>query len=1251
MKVTFIYPRFRKFNDDVAQFDPGFVEYFLADFTTPPSLGIPIMASWTPPEVEIELIDDNCGEAIDYTAPTDLVAINCFTPQATRAFEIADEYRRHGKKVIMGGFFPSMAPDECLAHCDSVNLGEVETTWETILQDAARGELKPKYRGGNRFDLSKLRIPRRDIFYNKDSYDWEEDLVQVTRGCSFTCAMCAIPAHMGSRLRLRPIDQVIEEMQTLKFENVYLADDTLFFQQRRVAEYAEELMRRLEPLGKKYFVSSTMALRTDEAFLDLCARAGVRNFYCTMNVDPVSIRALQGSRKERQLLVDLVKKLEDREIRFFGSFAVGREWDDTSIADRILDLYVEANIKTSEFFLFTPYPGSVLWDRLERQNRIFDREWGHYNGAHVVAEHPNMSVEELEEQFRKVWREFFKLQKEQNVAYLEPSTYHEGAQVVGKPLQRRKAPGQAVVTGMGILSPIGNTIDTVTESLRAGRSGLAPITRFDTSHFRTNIGGEIRGFDPHARVTDDEVESLHDRYLLYAVTTARQALEDAGIRCPAPGGVRRDIALVLGTCNGGLLSAEEEYAWKHGLSDKAFDEETNLRAQLYGFGKAMASALGIGGETWVVTTACSSTTGALGLAQTLINRGLYKTVVVGGSDSLCVANMSGFDAIKATSTGTTAPFSLPEGLNVGEASCFWVVEEMESALLRSARCYARLVGHATSSDAYHPTSPDPRGEGASRTLAAALDDCTLTLDDVGCINTHGTGTSANDRAEARGINRMLNGTPKPAVSLKAFFGHCMGTAGILEATCNVLAMREGFIPPTLNYGEPRPGCELDVVPNEARQEAYHAFLSANYAFGGNNAAIAVSTWDHHAALPKERAAQRVVITGAGMVSSIGVGLEPTLKALREGVVGIGGVDALGLEPLSSSRAGLVPPLRSADIDRRLDFSGMNKLSTMAAGAARLALADGELRITRRNGDDIGIAMGVCNGPPETDHMDSVFKSGTYTGDIACFSNVVANSTAGWVSNALCVRGANTTLSPGLHAGLQSMAYAYLMLSGGRMPAMLACAADEVYPQSYYNYDLIGFLAQGDDERDYRLRLEHLKRKVIGEGAAALLMEGLETARDRGANILGEVLGYGMAMDAGPFIGQNMSPEGMQAAVTMALERSGVAPADIDLVVWAPQGNAQDRKVLEAIAAVCGDRPLPWATTAFHTGFVEAVTALQSLGAVLGALRDGNGLWAQRTGLDELDRNVPVGDVRTVLTCGSSDLGYNFALVAKPGPVT
>ncbi|MFW5959514.1 MAG: beta-ketoacyl synthase N-terminal-like domain-containing protein [Chitinivibrionales bacterium] len=1245
MKIAFVYPRFEKFLSDNPELDSGLSDYFLGDFTTPPSLGIPILSSLTPESHEKILIDDNSGDLVDYKAGYDLIAINCFTPQASRAFEIADGFRAEGVKVVMGGFFPSFMPELCLEHCDSVCTSESEPVWGLILRDAEHNELKRVYRGGCRVDLDSLPTPDRSIFYNKGSYDWEEDLVQVTRGCMYKCAMCAIPAHMGTRMRFRSVERVVEEIKGLKYENVYLADDALFFPKRCVLDYSSELLKALIPLNKKYFVSSTAALNTDSGFLDLMAEAGVKNFYCTMNVDPVSIKALQGDKRSVETIVELVKSIEGRGIRFFGSCALGRDWDDNSIADRILDLYDKAGIKTSEFFIFTPYPGSPQWGRMERQNRIIDKDWRHYNGAHVVCKPERMSSDELYGEFIKVWNEFYRRLKGQHLSNLEPSTWEEGRQIIGKPLQRKGVPGAAAVTGMGIISPIGCTHSEVTDNLRAGRHGLRGIKRFDASPFTANHAGELKEFRPEDYLTEEELESYDDMYLIYSIAAARLALEDAGI------GVSEDTALLAATCNGGLLSGEEEYKWKHGKSDIPFSERINLQAQYYGYGKALAASLGIKEGGWIFTTACSSTTGALDLAKTLIARGDCKRVLVGGADTLSLANLAGFDGLKATSSEITAPFSLPTGLNVGEGAGFWVVEEMETALLRNARIHARIDGGATSSDAYHPTTPDPRGDGVMRTLSKALDESGLSISEIGYLNAHATGTEANDKAEVKGVKKFLGDIEIPVVALKSFFGHCMGSTGIIEATCGVLAMNRGFIPPTVNYTDPRPGCEIDCVPNQARESDYNAFISSNYAFGGNNAAVVISAWDSEIKRNKHKK-KRVVITGTGAVTSIGLSIDENLESLRTGRSGLVSAESLGTESVESELAGLIKEYRARDIDRRLSFSGIsNKISRFAVTSSWEALNRSGIRISRRNSGDYGVVMGICNGSPETAHMDRVFSTENNEADVICFSNITANSVAGWVSNQLVLKGSNTTLSPGHHAGLQALFYAVSDVSDQKSEGIVVSCSDEVYPQTYYNYNLLGFLYSGDEERDYRIRLNERKKKVLGEGSASLFVETLDTAEQRGAEIFGEILGYGMTLDADPFLEQSLDHSGMIRAGTRALDDSGLMGEDIDAVVWGPQGNVQDYKVIGAAQELLGKeriKDIPFISTSLYTGYIESASSLHAVACTLSSLKKGDGLWDSKTE-DVLPGSKADGEIKNILVLAGSDTGYNYSVCIRLNP--
>jgi 3-oxoacyl-[acyl-carrier-protein] synthase II len=486
-------------------------------------------------------------------------------------------------------------------------------------------------------------------------------------------------------------------------------------------------------------------------------------------------------------------------------------------------------------------------------------------------------------------------------------------------------------------------------------------------------------------------------------------------------------------------------------------------------------------------------------------------------------------------------------------------------------------------------------------------------------------------------------------STKSFFGHCMGTTGLLEATCNLLAMNAGFVPPTLNFSQARPGCTLDYVPNSARAKEYSAFISANYAFGGNNAAVVVTQWDKPAHARKKPDA-RVVITGAGCVTSLGLGLDATLTALRCGRTGIGPAVRLGNETSRSKNAGLVPDFTAAEVDRRLDFSGMNRISTYATAASRLALDNAGLRVGRSNADRVGIVMGVCNGPPEEDHMNRVFSTPDYQADINCFSNITANSTAGWVSNALCLRGENMTLAPGPHAGVASCAYAYNALLEGRAEAMLACASDEVYHRMFHNYDMIGFLKQDNAETEYRLDLSDAKRKVIGEGAASLVLETLENARCRNAPVLAEMLSYAMTSDGTEFSGQSLSCDGLLAACETALLRAGIAWQDIGLAVWAPQGNAQDKKVLDILEShLWSISPqVSLVGTTLHTGYIETASILVAAACACEALRTGNTLWPQRTGMPQIDNKELSCTPVHMLVLASTDVGYNFTMVLKKG---
>jgi len=808
---------------------------------------------------------------------------------------------------------------------------------------------------------------------------------------------------------------------------------------------------------------------------------------------------------------------------------------------------------------------------------------------------------------------------------------------------------RAVVSAMGVISSIGSDQESFADSVVSGRSGIDRIEAFDTSPFRTPFGGEVRGFDPAARLSAEELELFPDRHLRLGLSAARQALEHAGMTWsrgePAP----PRSALVVGTCNGGLQSAQTQYAMLAGAIPRDFNRKVNLLIRYHTLGKALSYGLGVSGPVWVVTTACSASTAALGLAQELVSHGVADVVLAGGVDSLCLATMAGFDALKATSTGRIAPFSQPTGLNLGEGAAFWVVEEAAAAARRGVEPMGEILGYAFTADAHHPTAPDPRGEGAVRTMTTALERAGVSLDELGCFNLHGTGTEANDRTESRAVARVQGGDRSiPVYSFKSQVGHCMGAAGILEASAGLLAMRRGVIPATVNFSEPRPGCALDYVPNEPRAATYSRFVSCNYAFGGHNAGVVVGAVDpDRPPVARPDSSVRTVLTGGGSVNGLGLGVPVLLEGLRQGRRGIVPADDRVRGSTVSRRAGYVPEFSDREVDRRLDTRNMNSISRYATVAARLALADAGIRVGPRDGLLTGLVNGVYVGPSEEEHMTAVTASGGAGADIAGFSSIVANATAGWVSNALVLKGYSCTVSQGADAGLFALLFAHLALRSGFGPRLLAGAADELYSRYFINCDELDLLHAGPDEELYRIVDDADDRRVLGEGAAYVVLEELEQARDRGARLLGEVVGFGQTTDFEEFYAPNTDPDGLARAIREALADAGWSAEDVGLAVWSPQGNRGDTKTLDALRAALPGRDVPLITSVFHTGLSEATSGVATLAAMLAAWGDGGGLWPQVTGVDALDSmELPDRPVPT-LAIATSELGFNLALAIAP----
>jgi 3-oxoacyl-[acyl-carrier-protein] synthase II len=404
---------------------------------------------------------------------------------------------------------------------------------------------------------------------------------------------------------------------------------------------------------------------------------------------------------------------------------------------------------------------------------------------------------------------------------------------------------RVVITGVGAVTPLGNTADEFWASLLEGRSGIGPITRFDTTGFATRIAGELRGFDS-LKYIDKKDDRKFDRFLKYAVACATMAVEDAALKTDKVDGTR--FGVLVGSGIGGLETLLDNYEV---LRTKGPDRVSPFFIPMLIVNMAsgvISMRFGAKGPNSAVVTACATGNHAIGDATKIIQRGDADVMIAGGAEAIIIPlTIAGFCQMKAMSTRNddptraSRPFDAErDGFVCGEGGGLVVVESLEHACRRDARIYAEVVGYGMTGDAHHMTAPDPEGDGAARAMAAALRDAELEPSTVGYINAHGTSTPYNDKFETLAIKRVFGDhARKLAVSsTKSMTGHLLGAAGGIEAIATAFALHHGVLPPTINYEKPDPDCDLDYIPNQARKQDVEVALSNAFGFGGTNATLA-----------------------------------------------------------------------------------------------------------------------------------------------------------------------------------------------------------------------------------------------------------------------------------------------------------------------------------------------------------------------------------------------------------------------------
>ena len=403
---------------------------------------------------------------------------------------------------------------------------------------------------------------------------------------------------------------------------------------------------------------------------------------------------------------------------------------------------------------------------------------------------------------------------------------------------------RVVVTGLGLITPLGIGLAESWSALCAGKSGIAEITRFDATDFDTKIAGEVKDFQPQDFLPKKEAKRT-ETFIAYAVATARMAMEDSGLVIDSSNAER--VGVLTGCGLGGLLMLEKT----KGILDKKGPKRVSpffIPMLIGNMAPGMISIhLGAKGPNSAVATACAAGTHAVGDAYKMIKRGQADAMITGGVESVITPTcIAGFGAMRALSTRNHEPqkASRPfdrdrDGFVVGEGCGILVLESLDNALARDARIYAEIIGYGMSGDGFHMSAPSPDGEGAARCIAAALEDAGINHAAVDYINAHGTSTPLNDVLETTAIKTVFKEKAPlvPISSTKSMTGHLLGGAGGIETVFTVLTIHDGVMPPTINLDNPDEECDLDYIPNVARQADVATAMTNSFGFGGTNASL------------------------------------------------------------------------------------------------------------------------------------------------------------------------------------------------------------------------------------------------------------------------------------------------------------------------------------------------------------------------------------------------------------------------------
>lgn len=674
---------------------------------------------------------------------------------------------------------------------------------------------------------------------------------------------------------------------------------------------------------------------------------------------------------------------------------------------------------------------------------------------------------------------------------------------------------RVVVTGIGIVAANGVGRENFWSAVKAGISGVKKIETLDVSMYKCQTAGEIPDFAADNSSTLDKASRL-------ILAAGREAVADAGLRTSQDENLQR-IGVVLGTIHSGLITTEKIHTALISGKMNEINPRQLWECALFTPSWHLAREFGLKGPRSTITMACASGTAAIGYAASLIKRGRADVMLAGGVDTLNQFIFSGFHALRILSPTKCRPFDRQRnGMIIGEGAAVLILEDLEHALDRKATVYSEVVGYGFRGDAAHITAPDRDGGGLAGAIADALLEAALRPEEINYINAHGVGTSYSDAMECKAIEKVFQKSSSeiPISSTKPLTGHAMGAAGAIEAVVCLLAMRDGFVPGTLNHQETDPAHNLNLIRGSGRKVKVDVALSVSSGFGGQNAAIVFSKLLDHKKKERMRAErQPIMITGIGLVSPESIGVQGYFNSLRGEAYA---TTLLSLEELVTNKL-----LEGLSQEQAKSLRQMDNVSRYAVLAAKLAIEDAHLDLLKVGQEQVGIVLGTAFGSLESDlqyHRKLILENPLFVNSTT-FRNTAANIAAAQASVICGIKGVNATITSGMVSGSNAMAYAYDLLQDYCADVILSGGVEKV------SRTLAETLS----------KMKCLDGLSLAEGAAILVMERLGSVEKRGGKSYCEVAGYGAAD------GHSHADEAIERAVRFALAEAGVRPQQVEYV--------------------------------------------------------------------------------------------------------